>query len=260
LSDALMAACAMFSLQAPALLAFDQQRAEGHVHTIDGIPHAPWDTRRRERRDLVSPASLRPSFTSVFRQLQRGKALEPLGLLTGHSCVALDGTGDCSSHTMHGVACLHKEPRNGSIPSSHQMLGAAIIPPDGRDVIPLLPEPIVKQDGTKQNDGERHAATRFMTKLRPDPPHRKCIIPADALRAKAPPIATLHDPGGHAILGGTDGAQASLGKQGQGAEAAGRVTYDARHDRAAGVVHRGRFGNDVPLHGSRTAGRVNGIA
>src|SRR5260370_24180756 len=114
----------MFSLPSPSLLAFDKQRIEGNLETIYGIPRAPCDTRRRERLDLVSPASLRPSFTSVFRQLQRGKALEPLGLLNGHSCVALDGTGYCSSHTMHGAACLHKEPRNGAITSAPQMLGA----------------------------------------------------------------------------------------------------------------------------------------
>jgi hypothetical protein len=38
----------------------------------------------RERLDPVSPASLRPSFQIVFRQLQRGKALAPMVFLTGH--------------------------------------------------------------------------------------------------------------------------------------------------------------------------------
>jgi hypothetical protein len=32
------------------------------------------------------------------------------------------------------------------------MLGAAIIHPDVREVIPLMPEPIIKQDGTAKND------------------------------------------------------------------------------------------------------------
>src|SRR5437762_4862548 len=34
LPDVLMSAFAMFSLKAPALLAFDQERTEGNVHTI----------------------------------------------------------------------------------------------------------------------------------------------------------------------------------------------------------------------------------
>ncbi len=84
LSDALMSAFAMFSLTAPSLLAFDKQRAEGNLETIYGIPHAPCDTRMRERLDPVSPASLRPSCKIVFRQLQRGKALEPMVFLNGH--------------------------------------------------------------------------------------------------------------------------------------------------------------------------------
>ncbi|HSX83344.1 MAG TPA: hypothetical protein VLQ80_32925, partial [Candidatus Saccharimonadia bacterium] len=57
LSEALMSACAMFSLQAPSLLAFDQQRAEGNLQTIYGIAHTPCDTRMRERLDPVSPES-----------------------------------------------------------------------------------------------------------------------------------------------------------------------------------------------------------
>ena len=134
LDDALMSAFAMFSLKAPSLLAFDKQRAEGNLQTIYGIERAPCDTRMRERLDPVSPASLRPSFTLVFRQLQRGKAREPMVCLDGHSLVALDGTGYCSSTTIHGDSCLHKVHRNGSITYYHQMLGAA-----GDVLIQLMP-------------------------------------------------------------------------------------------------------------------------
>src|SRR6266702_5464094 len=84
LTDALMSAFAIFSLKAPSLLAFDKERAEGNLKTIYGITHTPCDTRMRERLDPVSPESLRPSFTLVFRQLQRGKALEPMAFLDGH--------------------------------------------------------------------------------------------------------------------------------------------------------------------------------
>jgi hypothetical protein len=105
--------------------------------TIDGIEHVPCDTHMRERLDPVSPESLRPSCKRVFRQLQRGKALAEMVCLAGHSCVALDGTGYCSSPTIHGASCLHKVHRHGSITSAHQMLGAAMIHPDVREVIPL---------------------------------------------------------------------------------------------------------------------------
>jgi hypothetical protein len=186
LADALMAAFAMFSLKSPSLLTFDKERVEGNLQTIYGIAHVPCDTYMRELLDPVSPESLRPSFQGVFRQLQRGKALEPMMFLQGAYLLALDGTGYFSSKTIHCQSCLHKVHRNGSITYSHQMLGAAIIHPDFREVIPLMPEPIVHQDGMAKNDCERNAAKRFLIKLRQDHPHLNFIvteaaIPADAL-------------------------------------------------------------------------------
>jgi len=259
LTDALMSAFAMFSLKSPSLLAFDKQRVEGNLETLYGIPRAPCDTRMRERLDPVSPESLRPSFKSVFRQLQRGKALEDMAFLDGHYLVALDGTGYFSSPTIHCASCLQKVHRNGSITYYHQMLGAALIHPDFREVIPLMPEPIIKQDGTEKNDCERNATKRFIAKLRQDHPHLKFIITEDSLSSNAPHIETLHDQGCQYILGVKEGDHAYLFKQVQAAEEAGRVTSYDRHDRAAGVVHRFRFVNDMPLNESRADIRVNVI-
>ncbi len=183
-----MAAFAMFSRTSPSLRAFDTQRAEGNVGTIDGLAQVPGDTHRRARLEPVSPESLRPSCTSVLRQRQRGKALAARVLLEGHSCVARAGTGYVSSPTMHGASGLHKVHRNGAIPYAHQMLGAALLHPDVRAGLPLRPEPLLTQDGTANNAGERQAAKRCMAKVRQDPPHRKCSITADSLRANAPPL------------------------------------------------------------------------
>jgi hypothetical protein len=259
LADALMSAFAMFSLKAPSLLAFDKERAEGNLHTIYGIERVPCDTHMREILDPVSPKWLRPVFTSVFRQLQRGKALEPMAFLDGHYLLALDGTGYFSSPTIHCASCLQKVHRNGAITYFHQMLGAAIIHPDRREVIPLMPEPIVKHDGTDKNDCERNAAKRFIAKLRKDHPHLKCIITEDSLSSNAPHIETLRAYGLRYLLGVKEGDHAYLFQQVQTAEHAGRVTYYERHDRAAGVVHRFRFVNQVPLNASNSDVRVNFI-
>jgi hypothetical protein len=259
LTDAFMSAFAMFSLKSPSLLAFDKERAEGNLGTIYGIERVPCDTRMREILDPVVPESLRPVFKSVFRQLQRGKALEPMAFLDGHYLLALDGTGYFSSTEIHCASCLHKVHRNGSITYYHQMLGAAIIHPDVREVIPLMPEPIVKQDGTSKNDCERNAAKRFIAKLRQDHPHLTFIVTEDSLSSNAPHIETLQAHGLHYILGVKEGDHAYLFHQVQAAEQAGRVTYDERHDRVAGLVHRFRFVNDVPLNESNADVRVNFI-
>ena len=259
LADALMSAFAMFSLKAPSLLAFDKQRAEGNLKTIYGIECVPCDTQMRKRLDPVVPESLRPSFRLVMRQLQRGKALEPMVFHDGYYLVALDGTGYFSSQTIHCESCLTKTHRNGQVTYAHQMLAAAIIHPDFREVIALMPEPIVKQDGATKNDGERNAAKRFITKLRQDHPHLKFIITEDALSSNAPHIETLHDYGCHYILGVTEGDHAYLFKQVEAAAEAGGVSSYERHDRAAGLVHRFRFVNDLPLNGSRKDVRGNVI-
>ena len=252
-----MSAFAMFSLKAPSLLAFDKERAEGNLHTIYGIERVPCDTRMREILDPVSPKWLRPVFKSVFRQLQRGKALEAMAFLDGHYLLALDGTGYFSSQTIHCASCLHKVHRNGSVTYTHQMLGAAIIHPDMRAVIPLMPEPIGKHDGTGKNDCERNAAKRFIIKLRQDHPHLKFIVTEDSLSSNAPHIETLHNHALHYILGVKAGDHAFLFQQVAAAQHAGRVTSYERHDRASGLVHRFRFVNDVPLNASNVDVRVN---
>jgi hypothetical protein len=259
LTDALMAAFALFSLKSPSLLAFDKHRVEGNLGTIYGIDHVPCDTQMREILDPVSPESVRPLFKSVFGQLQRGKALESMLFLEDYYLLALDGTEYFSSKTIHCASCLQKAHRNGSITYYHQMLGAALVHPDQRAVIPLMPEPIIKQDGTAKNDCERNAAKRFTAKLRQDHPHLKFIVTEDSLSSNAPHIETLHSHGLHYILGVKDGDHAYLFEQVQAAEQAGRVTSYERHDRAACVVHRFRFVNDVALNTSHRDVRVNFI-
>jgi hypothetical protein len=185
--------------------------------------------------------------------------LEAMVFLDGHYVVALDGTGYVSSPTIHCASCLPKVHRHGSITYYHQMLGAAIRHPDVRAVIPLMPEPIITQAGTAKNDGARKAAKRFLAKLRQAHPHLQVIVTDDSRSANAPHLETLHDHGLQYILGVTEGAHAYLFKQVQAAEHAGRVTDYERHDRAAGVVPRFRFVNDVPLKASRAEVRGNGM-
>jgi hypothetical protein len=116
---------------------------------------------------------------------------------------------------------------------------------------------MVNHEGTGNNDCERHAAKRFITKLRKDHPHLKCIVTADRLSSNAPHIATLQDHDRHDILGVKEGDHAWLFQQVQAAAHAGRVPHDARHNRAAGLVHRFRLVNDVPLKASNADVQVN---
>ena len=259
LSDALMSAFALFSLKSPSLLAFDKERTEDNLQRVYGIGRVPCDTSMREILDPVQPEPLRPAFKAVFRQLQRGKALEEMVFVEGHYLLALDGTSYFSSKEIHCDSCLETHHRHGAITYSHQMLGAALIHPDKRAVIPLMPEPIVKQDGTEKNDCERNAAKRFVTKFRRDHPNLKVIVTEDRLSSNAPHIETLQEQNMHYILGVKEGDHTFLFEQVAQAERTGRVTYYEREDHQSGLHHRFRFVCDMPLNASNTALRVNFI-
>jgi Transposase DDE domain len=259
LSDTLMSAFALFSLKSPSLLAFDKERTEDNLQRIYGIKRVPCDTSMREILDPVEPESLRPMFKQVFRQLQRGKALEAMVFVQGHYLLALDGTGYFSSTQIHCASCLEQHHRNGTVTYSHQLLGAALIHPDKREVIPLMPEPIVKPDGARKNDCERNAAKRFLTKFRQDHPHLQVIVTEDSLSSNAPHIEMLHDHNVHYLLGVKEGDHAFLFQQVTQAEHAGRVTYYERQDAETGAHHRFRFVSNMPLNASYAALRVNFI-
>jgi hypothetical protein len=259
LADALMSAFAMFSLKAPSLLAFDKERTEDNLQRVYGIERVPCDTAMRAMLDPVEPECLRPLFKRIFGALQRGKALEEMVFVEGHYLLALDGTGYFSSKQIHCASCLETHHHNGTLTYAHQMLGAVLLHPDKRAVIPLMPEPIVQQDGTNKNDCERTAAKRLIAKLRQDHPHLTLIVTEDSLSSNGPHIKMLQDHDLHYILGVKEGDHAFLFQQVAAAEQAGHVTYYDRDDQATGLSHRFRFVNDVPLNESHAGLRVNFI-
>jgi hypothetical protein len=258
--DARMSAFALFSLKSSALLAFDKVSAEDNLQSIYGIERVPGDTSMRAILDPVDPEHLRPAFTTVFRHLQRGKALAEMVFGEGHDLLALDGTGYFSSQEIHCDSCLEKHHRNGTVTSAHQMWGAALIHPAKREGIPLMPEPIVKQAGIEKNACERNAAQRFVTKFRREPPTLKVMVTADSLRSHAPHIATLHAHAMRSMLGVKEGDHAFWFTQVAEAARAGRVTSYERHARQPGMPHRFRVVCDMPLNASNTSLRVNCIA
>src|ERR1700683_1504909 len=139
LTDILMSAFAMFALKDPSLLAFDERRHDDNLHSLYRIVRVPSDTQLRAVLDLVSPEAIRPAYQDVFRQLQRGKALEPFVYLQGCYLLSLDGTGYFSSQKVHCPSCMRKEHADGTVTYYHQMLGAALVHPDKQEVIPLAP-------------------------------------------------------------------------------------------------------------------------
>lgn len=259
LGDALMSGFAMFSLKDPSLLAFDERRQSpsDNFRTIYGIDHVPCDTQLRTILDPVHPDHLRPVFTDVFRRLQRGKALERFVYLEGHYLVSLDGTTYFSSTKVHCPACLEKHHRGGGITYSHQMLGATLVHPDLKEVIPLAPEPIINQDGHTKNDCERNATRRWLQHLRREHPHLPVIIIEDGLSANAPHLRDLRDAHVHYIIGVKQGDHAFLFEHLRANDQAGRTQHLTQFDPLTGVLHHFRWHHAVPLNESNADELVN---
>lgn len=257
LPDALLSAFALFSLKDPSLLAFNERRSEGNLLRLYGIGQVPSDTRLREILDPIDPALLRPVFTDVFRSLQRGKALEALMFHDNCYLLALDGTGYFSSPSVHCDSCLQKvNSQTGAVSYSHQLLGAAIVHPDFREVIPLAPEPIIKQDGTTKNDCERNASKRLLRKIRQEHPHLGFIVIEDGLASNAPHIREILDLNMHFILGAKPGDHAHLFQHWIAAEDAGLATT-LSGTLTGGGTWEINFASQLPLNESSPDLRVN---
>jgi hypothetical protein len=255
LADALSSAFAMFSLKDPSLLAFDQRRNDQNMKTLFGIGQIPSDTQMREILDPLQPDLLRPVFNDVFRQLQRGKALEPLVFHDGCYLLALDGTGYFSSNKIHCDSCLEKKNKQtGEITYQHQMLGAAIVHPDYQEVVPLAPESIQKQDGSSKNDCERNAAKRLLRKIRQEHPRLKLLVVEDGLASNAPHIRDLIGLRMHFLLGVKPGDHEFLFDRVIEAFEQDRVTTIcwSTFCNTPNTVRTGTGGNSLP--GSRTCG------
>lgn len=213
--DCVMSGLAIFGFKCPSLLQFEKMQAEEpmirrNLRTLYHVKKAPSDTCLRERLDRVSPSQLRRPFKKIFSYLQRGKALEPYRYLGGHYIVSVDGTGQFSSKKVSCSTCCEKKHRNGEITYYHHMLGASIVHPDKKVVIPLAPEPIIKGDGTTKNDCERNASKRLLRDLRREHPHLKVLVVEDSLASNYPHLSLLDSlnmryvigvkPGDHAYL------------------------------------------------------------
>jgi hypothetical protein len=256
LADTLMAGLALFSLKDPSLLAFCRRALDHNLRSVFGLKAIPSDTQMREILDEVHPGRLRPAFGDVFRQLQRGKVLEPFVFLEGCYLVALDGVEYFRSDKIHCDHCLSCQHNNGEVSYYHQMLGAVIVHPDFPEVIPLMPEPIHRQDGHVKNDCERNAARRWIKQFRKGHPHLGIIVTEDALGSNAPHIRDLLENHIHFILGVKEGDHQHLFAQFDRRVEADQVEAVHEED-VSGASRSWMFVNGVSINESNQEVLVN---
>jgi hypothetical protein len=190
--DVVMSGFAMMYFQDPSILQFQKSLEDGthnnNLKTLFQVRSIPKDSQMKEVIDELDSRELEPVFEEYFMALQRGKHLEQYPFLGGHYLVSFDGSGYFSSDKICCPGCLKKESKKGKIRYEHQILQAALMNPDMRQVIPLVPEAVKNTDGKEKQDCETEAGKRLIKKIRKAHPKLKIIIVADSLHSKQPLI------------------------------------------------------------------------
>lgn len=152
-------------------------------YTVTALTGLAGDIKITMRKNLNADAmfaAIRKDFAQIADHRANNKKVPLVDVLMSgfamfslkdQSLLALDGTGIYSSAKVSSPYCMKKVKRNGKVEYYQQMLGAAIVHPDQRAVLPLCPEMIIMQDGSTKQDCERKAAGRFLVKFRQDHPH-----------------------------------------------------------------------------------------
>jgi hypothetical protein len=250
LRDCLTSGLALFGLKYPSLLQFeigmnDNEKLVRHnLGNLYQIKQVPSDTYMREELDQVNPEELRTAFVKIYQELQRGKELEGYEFLNGYYLVAVDGTGYFYSDKVHCEHCCERNHQDGSVSYYHQMLAASIVHPDKKQVIPMCPEPILKQDGAKKNDCEQNSAKRLLKKIVEEHPKLPMIVVQDALSANGPHIEFLKSLDLRYIIGVKPKDHQLLFDWFEKSE---KETLTITRGE---VIHQFRFINGIPLNGA----------
>lgn len=255
--DVLMSAFACMFFQDPSLLHFqkrlEQKYQRNNLKNIFGVENIPSDNQLREVLDKISSEALAPIFKDFYERLRRHKHLEDYAILPNVLMCAIDGTQYHSSKTVNCSGCLTKEHKSGEITYSHGVLQGAIMHPDKKQVLPVMPEAIKNEDGTKKQDCELNASKRFIAHLRTEHPRQKFMICGDGLMSNQPMIeetiaGCMHylfvaKPGNHKYLMEWLGAYDEL--------------PTTEFTDVKGNSHVYTWQNDVPLNGNEKTINVN---
>src|SRR5271163_3513870 len=146
LHDAAMSAFACMHFQDKSFLQFEKRVSEvlhpDNLKNLFDIQSIPEVSQLRKIIDEIDSELLRPVFKETMSRLQRSKYLEQFQVLPGLLYGAMDATEYFSSKKISCPGCLSSKHANGSVSCSHKVLQIAIMHPNMRQVIPLMPEEI----------------------------------------------------------------------------------------------------------------------
>jgi hypothetical protein len=258
--DTSLSALAMMHFQDESLLAFQRRlkikEKRCNLETIFGVRKVPSDSQMRENIDCVPSASLQPIYRDYFSRLQRAKYLERFQIFPSLYLCDMDGSDYFSSEAISCAHCLTREKTNGKVTYTHQILQAALVHPEQKQVIPLCPEQIANSDGSDKNDCEMNAAKRLLRRLRREHPFLGLIINGDGLYSKQPMVELILELGMHFILVCKEDDHKILWEWFSEQKKLKEVTRFEKVDKK-GRCHRYEWLAGVPLNGNDNTPLVN---
>ena len=257
LHDVLMSAFSCMYFQEPSLAEYqrrmEQEQQQNNLRTMFGVKSIPQSSQLRELLDTIPSVSLSGIFKEMFNRLRRHKHLESYAILPNTLLCVIDGSQYYSSQEIHCEQCLRKEHKKGEITYSHAVLQGAIMHPDKKQVLPVMPEPIANGDGDEKQDCESKAAKRFIQRLKSTHPRQGFMICGDGLMSHQPMIETILEASMHYLLVAKPGDHKYLYEWFNTYEKLPEYSYTDDKGR----IHRYRWQNKVPLHGEKEAVQVN---
>jgi hypothetical protein len=166
IKDAALSAFSVFFTQSPSFLAHQRAMAKSKGRSNAGslfqIEKIPSDNQIRSLLDPITPRHLYRVFDEILLALEQSGKLEPFRVLNGQLLVSMDGTSYFSSKAIHCPNCQHRTTAKGETTYYHTAITPVIVAPGRSQVISLVPEYIVPQDGHDKQDCERMAAKRWV--------------------------------------------------------------------------------------------------
>lgn len=164
--DVFLSALSVFFMQSPSFLAYqesmERKYAMNNARNLFGIEKIPSDPQIRNILDEFSPSVVFPVFAWCFDQLVTSGGINKFKSELGY-LLALDGTQNFSSDTIHCEDCLTKtDKKTGKITYYHTAVTPVIVKPGEEHVLSLIPEFITPQDGSKKQDCEINASKRLL--------------------------------------------------------------------------------------------------
>jgi len=259
MADIGLSGFSIFFMGSPSFLAHQRALEEGHgrsnCKTLFGMAAIPSDNYIRLMLDGAKPATFDGLF---FEAIKAAGPLTRFQCLDGRVLMALDGCEHFNSRKIKCEQCSTRLRSDGGTEYYHAFLGASIVAPGHKQVMPLPPELIAPQDGAAKQDCERNAAKRWLAKHGATVGHLRPVFLGDDLFACQPIVAAIHDAGGHFILTCKPSSHKTIAEYLHGAELQEhRQTVCKRGKRTTTVY---RWLDAVPLRASDDAITVNWLS